>query len=235
MAARSKQRVHRGPMRADLPIQLPQLRGDDTGGVGRVRPAGARSRWPARARRSTARTCPPSRRRPFPSSPAARATPCKLRSRVDFGARAELPGVGPAPAIDLSGEVLRCGRTPLPRSRSPCCVPLQAMRRSWYSPRRAGPTGSRSSSRRSRGTRATRASTGGACCAQRAAAPRRICCCPSMRSTCGPRRDCAGAGRSRRRSTPLFLALMTDSDDTCGEARASYADFRLLSREAGVE
>jgi hypothetical protein len=34
---------------------------------------------------------------------------------------------------------------------------------------------------------------------------------------------------------PLFLALMTDTDDTCGEARASYADFRLLGRGAGGE
>ena len=34
---------------------------------------------------------------------------------------------------------------------------------------------------------------------------------------------------------PLFVALMTDTDGTCGEARASYADFRLLSRKAGVE
>ena len=34
---------------------------------------------------------------------------------------------------------------------------------------------------------------------------------------------------------PLFLALMTDTDGTCGEARASYADFRLLSREVGAE
>jgi hypothetical protein len=34
---------------------------------------------------------------------------------------------------------------------------------------------------------------------------------------------------------PLFVALMTDTDNTCGEARAFYADFRLLSREAGPE
>ena len=34
---------------------------------------------------------------------------------------------------------------------------------------------------------------------------------------------------------PLFLALMTDTDGTCGEARASYADFRLLGREASAE
>jgi hypothetical protein len=34
---------------------------------------------------------------------------------------------------------------------------------------------------------------------------------------------------------PLFLALMTDTDGTCAEARAFYADFRLLAREAGAE
>jgi hypothetical protein len=34
---------------------------------------------------------------------------------------------------------------------------------------------------------------------------------------------------------PLFLALMTDTDDTCREARAFYADFRLLGREGVVE
>jgi hypothetical protein len=34
---------------------------------------------------------------------------------------------------------------------------------------------------------------------------------------------------------PLFLALMTDTDSTCREARASYADFRLLGRAAGAE
>ncbi len=34
---------------------------------------------------------------------------------------------------------------------------------------------------------------------------------------------------------PLFLALMTDSDNTCQEARAFYADFRLLGRAADAE
>ncbi len=34
---------------------------------------------------------------------------------------------------------------------------------------------------------------------------------------------------------PLFLALMTDSDNTCREARAFYADFQLLGRESGAE
>ena len=34
---------------------------------------------------------------------------------------------------------------------------------------------------------------------------------------------------------PLFLALMTDSDNTCQEARAFYADFRLLGRAADPE
>jgi hypothetical protein len=34
---------------------------------------------------------------------------------------------------------------------------------------------------------------------------------------------------------PLFLALMTDTDGTCAEARAFYADFRLLAREACAE
>ncbi|HEY5657992.1 MAG TPA: DUF3047 domain-containing protein [Myxococcota bacterium] len=32
---------------------------------------------------------------------------------------------------------------------------------------------------------------------------------------------------------PLFLALMTDTDGTCGEARALYADFRLLGPARG--
>ena len=34
---------------------------------------------------------------------------------------------------------------------------------------------------------------------------------------------------------PLFLALMTDTDGTCAEARAFYADFRLLPRKSGTE
>ena len=33
----------------------------------------------------------------------------------------------------------------------------------------------------------------------------------------------------------LFLAVMTDTDGTCAEARAFYADFRLLARGAGLE
>ena len=34
---------------------------------------------------------------------------------------------------------------------------------------------------------------------------------------------------------PLFLALMTDSDNACQEARAFYADFQLLGRAADAE
>ena len=35
---------------------------------------------------------------------------------------------------------------------------------------------------------------------------------------------------SRPAPAPLFLALMTDSDNRCLRARASYADFRLAPR-----